>query len=52
MKQEIIYKRSLSNQVRQLINSGEYEVCYDLIIEEMVRSPHSPEPHNLLGILF
>ncbi|WP_291743513.1 hypothetical protein [Clostridium sp.] len=51
MRQEIIYKRSLSNQVRQLINSGEYEVCYDLIIEEMVRSPHSPEPHNLLGIL-
>lgn len=56
MRQETRYKneyslKTLCNEVRNLINNGEYEACYDLIIEEMGKSPHAPEPHNLLGIL-
>lgn len=43
--------KTLCNEVRNLINSGEYEACYDLIIEGMSKSPHAPEPHNFLGIL-
>lgn len=44
-------EKSLSNQVRALINNEEYDACYELIVEEMKKSPHAPEPHNLLGML-
>lgn len=43
--------QTLCNQVRDLIQSGDYEDCYKVIVEEMKNSPHAPEPHNLLGML-
>ncbi|QUH28155.1 tetratricopeptide repeat protein [Vallitalea guaymasensis] len=43
--------QTLCNQVRDLIQSGQYDDCYKVIVEEMKNSPHAPEPHNLLGML-
>jgi hypothetical protein len=43
--------KDLCNQVRKLIDNREYESCYEIITEEMKKSPHAPEPHNLLGML-
>ena len=43
--------KDLCNQVRKLIDNREYESCYEIITGEMKKSPHAPEPHNLLGML-
>lgn len=42
---------TLSAQVRELIQSGLYDDCYKVIVDEMKNSPHAPEPHNLMGML-
>ena len=39
------------NQVRDLIQRGQYHECYAVIVDEMKNSPHAPEPHNLMGML-
>lgn len=44
-------KQVLCNQVRDLIHIGQYETCYELIIEAIRKYPHAPEPHNLMGML-
>lgn len=42
---------TLSAQVRELVQSGLYDDCYKVIVDEMKNSPHAPEPHNLMGML-
>ncbi len=42
---------SLSATIRALVGSGDYAACEDLISKAMGANPHSPEPHNLMGIL-
>ena len=37
--------------VKKLVKAGEYRKCESLISEAMQRHPHSPEPHNLFGLL-
>lgn len=37
---------TLSAQVRELVQSGLYDDCYKVIVDEMKNSPHAPEPHN------
>lgn len=56
MKEKIIVEekdvyKELCNEVKKLIDKGEFEGCYKLITEEMKNSPHAPHPHNLLGML-
>lgn len=41
----------LENKCRNLINNCAYEECEREIINAMVKNPHSPIPHNLMGIL-
>ncbi|HBF66762.1 MAG TPA: hypothetical protein DDW34_14815 [Clostridium sp.] len=42
---------SLCRAVRELIDTQNYDKCKALIFDAMRRYPHSPEPHNLIGIL-
>lgn len=42
----------LSNTVRELMAQGSFKECETLIAAAMGRHPHSPQPHNLFGILF
>lgn len=52
---EIITKcpelNNLCAQVRTMVAHKEYEQCESLIYKAMVRYPHAPQPHNLLGVL-
>lgn len=47
-KQEI---HTLCNTARILINKQKYEECKVRISGAMQKYPHSPEPHNLMGIV-
>ena len=47
-KQEILM---LCNTVRTLIKEQRYEECKERISSAMQGYPHSPEPHNLMGIV-
>ncbi|MCI6858013.1 MAG: hypothetical protein MR867_01780 [Eubacterium sp.] len=41
----------LEDRCRELIDERQYKVCEKEICEAMARCPHSPVPHNLMGIL-
>lgn len=41
----------LCNTARMLINEQKYEECKERISSAMQKYPHSPEPHNLMGIV-
>ena len=41
----------LCESVKTLVMSGDYESGIDLIRRSMEQYPHSPQPHNLLGII-
>lgn len=41
----------LCNTVRDLATRQEYRECEPLITNAMMKYPHAPEPHNLIGIL-
>ncbi|MDO4662197.1 MAG: tetratricopeptide repeat protein [Tissierellia bacterium] len=43
---------TLCFKVKELINEGNYNNSIELICEAMRSNPNSPEPHNLLGIIF
>lgn len=42
---------TLCNTVRELVHTNNIELCYSMVAEAMGQHPHSPEPHNLFGIL-
>ena len=42
----------LCDSIRMLITQNGHTECYTLIAEAMRKYPHSPHPHNLMGILF
>ncbi len=37
--------------VRELVSKREYQKCEPLISDAMGKYPHSPEPHNLIGVM-
>lgn len=41
---------SLCETVKNMVLSGRYELCYDLICNAMSEYPDSAIPHNLMGI--
>lgn len=41
----------LCSRVRESVNHGDYETCYQWIREAMSDYPDAPHPHNLMGIL-
>ncbi|MGN0371963.1 MAG: hypothetical protein ACI4F3_04040 [Enterocloster sp.] len=41
----------LCASVRKYAGTDNYQKCAELICEAMGRFPHSPEPHNLFGIV-
>lgn len=41
----------LCENVRKSVLAGDYHKCEESVREAMRQYPHSPEPHNLLGIL-
>ena len=43
---------ALCDSVRLLTRKGDYIECEKLIADAMSRHPHSPQPHNLMGVLF
>ena len=43
---------ALRVSVRELLRVQDYQKCEHLICSAMSQYPHSPEPHNLLGVLF
>ena len=48
---EVLELRDLCTSVKLFIKKGDYEKSNRLICEAMGRFPHSPQPHNLLGVL-
>ena len=42
----------LCNTIRLLVGQRDFAKCESLLSEAMSKYPHSPEPHNLLGVLF
>ena len=52
-KQENCFEElnALCDTVRTVAQSKNYQKCEVLIFEAMKKHPHSPEPHNLLGII-
>ena len=45
-------ERTIEEKCRYLIAQGEYDECKAEIEVAMKRSPDSPIPHNLLGIVY
>jgi len=43
--------KMLCDAVRTFAESKDYSECEVLIFEAMKNHPHSPEPHNLIGII-
>lgn len=41
----------LCGTVRTLLVQNEYEECEMLVSDAMCKYPHSPEPHNLFGVI-
>ena len=41
----------LCDLVRNYFQQNEYQQCRALIFDAMAKYPHSPEPHNLIGIV-
>lgn len=41
----------LCKSVRAFVIDGIYEPCFEPICRAMEQFPHSPEPHNLLGVV-
>ncbi len=50
-KEREVEENTLSAIVRALVKDGKYEQCENIISKAMGANPHSPEPHNLMGIL-
>ena len=42
----------LCNMIRELTRKGDYAECEKLIADAMCKYPHTPQPHNLMGVLF
>jgi hypothetical protein len=42
---------NLCNTIRELVREDKFGECEEIISDAMGRFPHSPEPHNLIGIL-
>ncbi|MEG1782140.1 MAG: hypothetical protein RR253_02700 [Oscillospiraceae bacterium] len=42
----------LCSAVRSLLKHNEFSECESLISQAMCKFPHSPEPHNLFGVVF
>lgn len=40
------------SNVKAFIKSGDYSQCEEYIGKAMAKYPHSPVPHNLMGILY
>lgn len=43
--------KELCSSVKKHVYNGDYEKSKELVIEALGNYPHSPEPHNLIGIL-
>lgn len=43
--------KKLIDNVKELNYDGKYSEAIALVSESMQRYPHSPEPHNLMGII-
>lgn len=41
----------LCTSVRKLVTEKNYDDCIPLICQAMQNNPHSPKPHNLMGIV-
>lgn len=41
----------LCEKVRELVKERNFETCMAIICEAMMKYPHAPHPHNLLGIV-
>ncbi len=41
----------LCNMVKDMIQQKEFDKCEALIADAMKKYPHSPEPHNLIGVM-
>lgn len=52
VKNEINEMNLIINMVKELIKDKKYEQCEEYIGKVIGKYPHSPEPHNLMGILF
>ena len=52
MKNEINEMNLITNMVKEFIKDRKYKQCEEYIGKAMAKYPHSPEPHNLMGILF
>lgn len=38
--------------IKNKVDTGDFDTCFKLVYKLMADFPHSPVPHNLLGILF
>ena len=43
--------KQLCNNIRTLTDKKAYKECYEVITNAMKQYPHSPEPHNLRGLI-
>lgn len=50
-EQELNTLLDLSAEVQELIESKKYEACLAIVIASIGKYPHSPQPHNLMGIV-
>ncbi len=48
MKEELV---DLIANAKDMINRREFDACEALLATAMFQSPHSPVPHNLMGLL-
>ncbi|MEG2016370.1 MAG: hypothetical protein RR069_04625 [Oscillospiraceae bacterium] len=51
LKVEYAELSNLCNEVKEMVEKSEYEKCEKLISKAMKKYPHSPQPHNLFGVL-
>ncbi len=50
-KFELNYMYDFSLLIKTKIDQGDFDECINLISDKMSEYPHSPVPHNLLGIM-
>ena len=51
MKAALTPLDTLCSRVRESVNQGQLDLCYQWVREAMADYPDAPQPHNLMGIL-
>lgn len=54
MKTKGCYSKELDELcsfVKDKLYTAEFDLCYQKICESMMKYPHAPHPHNLLGLI-